>query len=351
MALSYGPLLADVYWIRAIQHYGDTKRSTRRRQELRAPVSAARPHHLARSAVQRRLHVRRDLSGRARPGRSRPARPGHPAPAEGAEGAARQLAAAAVAGVHLLLVARGLPHRRLLVRPSRQAPRRADLDGAARGRHAGAGRQPRRLAADVAARRPDGIRRVVPQRGRAAAAAARRDGPDGCAESPAGGIPLTDRSARPPGGPIWCAPACCAACRGSQRRCRITGSRVTPPHWIPRHACCRCRTRRGRDDCRRGAGAAGRQLPERLHLPAAAARVGGVAGVALPVVPAGAVVVRERAAGELAGAPRPVPQLPGANQPPVSDRRSPDRRALRRRVLLVRADGRSASSGRCSAAR
>jgi tetratricopeptide (TPR) repeat protein len=28
MALSYHSLLADVYWIRAIQHYGDTKRST-----------------------------------------------------------------------------------------------------------------------------------------------------------------------------------------------------------------------------------------------------------------------------------------------------------------------------------
>lgn len=28
MALSYDALLADVYWIRAIQHYGDTKRST-----------------------------------------------------------------------------------------------------------------------------------------------------------------------------------------------------------------------------------------------------------------------------------------------------------------------------------
>ena len=30
MALSYDSLLADVYWIRAIQHYGDTKRSTGR---------------------------------------------------------------------------------------------------------------------------------------------------------------------------------------------------------------------------------------------------------------------------------------------------------------------------------
>lgn len=30
MALSYGPLLADIYWIRAIQHFGDTKRSTDR---------------------------------------------------------------------------------------------------------------------------------------------------------------------------------------------------------------------------------------------------------------------------------------------------------------------------------
>lgn len=29
MALSYGPLLADLYWIRAIQHYGDTRRSTK----------------------------------------------------------------------------------------------------------------------------------------------------------------------------------------------------------------------------------------------------------------------------------------------------------------------------------
>lgn len=28
MALSYAPLVADVYWIRAIQHYGGTKRST-----------------------------------------------------------------------------------------------------------------------------------------------------------------------------------------------------------------------------------------------------------------------------------------------------------------------------------
>lgn len=33
MALSYDSLLADVYWIRAIQHYGDTRRSASREKE------------------------------------------------------------------------------------------------------------------------------------------------------------------------------------------------------------------------------------------------------------------------------------------------------------------------------
>ena len=165
MALSYDSLLADVYWIRAIQHYGDTKRSTARDQELRAAVSAARPHDLARSAVQRRLLVRRDLPRRAGPGRPRPARPGDRAPAERAQGAARQLAAAPGAGVRLLLVVRGLQDGGVLVRPGVQAPGCAGLDGAAGRRDAGAGRQPARVAADVAARRAERGRRVVPQRG------------------------------------------------------------------------------------------------------------------------------------------------------------------------------------------
>ncbi len=53
----------------------------------------------------------------------------------------------------------------------------------------------------------------------------------------------------------------------------------------------------------------GRQLSERLHLPAAAARVGRLAGVALHGVQSPARVVREHAGHRLAGAARALPDV------------------------------------------
>ena len=117
LALSYDSLLADVYWIRAVQHYGDTKRSDDRRQELRAALPAARPDDVARSALQHRLPVRRHLPRRAAARRARPARPGHRAAREGARGAARQLASSTQAHrLRPLLVAPGLRDRGRVVR-------------------------------------------------------------------------------------------------------------------------------------------------------------------------------------------------------------------------------------------
>ena len=104
-ALSYDALLADVYWIRAVQHYGSTKLSTDARQAVRPALSAARSDDVARSALQHRVSVRRDLPGRAVSGGRRPARPGDRAAAEGASSAARQVGVRAGHRLRLLLVA------------------------------------------------------------------------------------------------------------------------------------------------------------------------------------------------------------------------------------------------------
>ena len=66
-------LAADVYWIRALQHFGGTRKATGQAQELRAALSAARHGDGARPALQHRLPLRRDLP---RPSRSRAGRAG-----------------------------------------------------------------------------------------------------------------------------------------------------------------------------------------------------------------------------------------------------------------------------------
>ena len=74
LALSFDALAADVYWIRALQHFGGTRKATaqERNYELLYPLldmaTGARP------VLQHRLPLRRDLPVRAEAGRARPAR-------------------------------------------------------------------------------------------------------------------------------------------------------------------------------------------------------------------------------------------------------------------------------------
>ena len=146
---------------------------------------------------------------------------------------------------------------------------------------------------------------------------------------------------RAPGrrGPSWRAAVCCAASARSDRPAvspRPNGE-VGARSRVP----ARCRCPRGREsDERRTLVVASwllrahrRQLPQRLHLPAAARQSVVVAGVAL-----------HRRAGACSRGTRtcrcvswlvlrrPLPHLPGADQRPVSDRRGRDRRAVRRGV-------------------
>ncbi len=95
LSIGYSALAADLYWIRAIQYYGDTKlrldqtrtRQTDRRIQaagrLRAAVPAARPDDDARSAVQHRVSVWLDFSRRAVSGRRGPSGSGHRAARKG----------------------------------------------------------------------------------------------------------------------------------------------------------------------------------------------------------------------------------------------------------------------------
>ena len=64
-ALGFDAILADVYWIRAIQHFGGTRRSQERRQVLQPAVPAARSDDDARPPLQHRLPLRRHLPLRA----------------------------------------------------------------------------------------------------------------------------------------------------------------------------------------------------------------------------------------------------------------------------------------------
>ena len=75
-ALSYDTLLADVYWIRALQHYGGErlKPGSERRYDLLYPLLDLTTTLDPRFTIG--VPVRGDLSGRAAPRRGRAARPG-----------------------------------------------------------------------------------------------------------------------------------------------------------------------------------------------------------------------------------------------------------------------------------
>ena len=81
IALAFDALAADVYWIRAIQHYGGDRLPDRTPLALRAALSAPRPDDHARSVLHDCLQVRRDLPERADPGG-----PGRPDLASGCSG-------------------------------------------------------------------------------------------------------------------------------------------------------------------------------------------------------------------------------------------------------------------------
>ena len=83
-ALSYRSLLADAYWIRALQHYGGTKRAEGGEKTVRPAVSVARPHHVSRPEVQYRISLRLDLSHRTAPRGTGTRRPRRDAAEEGA---------------------------------------------------------------------------------------------------------------------------------------------------------------------------------------------------------------------------------------------------------------------------
>ena len=59
-ALGFDALLADVYWIRAVQYYGDAEALDGEEEGIRPPPSAARHHHDTGPAIQHRVSVWRD---------------------------------------------------------------------------------------------------------------------------------------------------------------------------------------------------------------------------------------------------------------------------------------------------
>ena len=219
--------------------------------------------------------LRVDLPRRAAAGRPGPAGSRHRAAREGAAGAAGQVGVRAGDRLRPLLVAAGLRRggRLVLARRGDSRTRRSGWRRWPRSTLA-RGRQPRVLAAAVAGDRPDGGRRVVPQRGAAAAAAARCDGSDRPASRSRRSVPASGRADRRQTGPISAGRLPAAARRSippgrrigssagvvSLDRGRVCGPLPTEPS--PAHddvAARRPGVRARRPDRR--------QLSQRLHLP------------------------------------------------------------------------------------
>ena len=156
LTVAYQTLAADVYWIRAIQHYGGDRLSAGGRGALRAAVSAARHHDHARPALHHRLPVRRHLPGRAAARRAGPSRPGHRAPAEGHAGPTPPVAVPEDIGFVYYWQRARSGHRGALVPPRGHDSRRAQLARAARGDDARAGRRPSVVTLPVGADPRDG---------------------------------------------------------------------------------------------------------------------------------------------------------------------------------------------------
>ena len=90
---AYRALAADVYWIRAMQHYGGTRTPAGAPATRRHVTTLLYPlldlDDVARSALQHRLPLRRGLPRGGRTRRRRPSRPGDRAPREGIARTAR----------------------------------------------------------------------------------------------------------------------------------------------------------------------------------------------------------------------------------------------------------------------
>ncbi len=194
--------------------------------EVRAALAAARSHDHARSVLQHRLPVRRDLPERGATRRARPSRPGGRAAREGDRGSAAEVAVLPRHRVRLLLAPARLHDRGELVPARRRAAERAEL--AASARRVDAER------ATIGARRGCLWQQILPvrrsrgcggprERSLLAAAGARSDRPA------AGGSfagPVCPRAAGSRG-PISCAAASCRAFP-SIRPARPTSSIPTP---------------------------------------------------------------------------------------------------------------------------
>ena len=160
-ALSYDTLLADVYWIRALQHYGGErlKPDQERRYDLLYPLL-----DLATTLDPRfygRVSVRRHLSGRAAPGWSRAARSGDRAAEEGDRVRPGQVGLLPRHRLHLLLEPSRLSECGRVVRARRRSAGRAVVAEDVRGGHADARRRSSGVARDVEADRPERGERVA----------------------------------------------------------------------------------------------------------------------------------------------------------------------------------------------
>ena len=305
---SFTPLVADVYWVRAVQYYGGTRLSQSRDQALRPAVPAARHHDVARPAVQHRLPLRIDLP--------------------------RRDATPAGAGRPDLAVA-------LLEKGFRANPTRwqylqdigfvyywwlGDYQQAARVVRQGGRRPGRAVVAAVAGRRHARPRAATGAvRACSGSRCARRPTTSGCATTPRLRLAQLDaldaidqltavvaafkaRTGRVPGvvGRARAGADAARACRSTRPASPFvldpaTGARRPCSRVAPEPAAGRGAGRPGRRALRQPDGLPGRrpvrprhrQLPQRLHLPAAARPVDRLARVALHGVRARAELVRE----------------------------------------------------------
>ena len=342
--------LADVYWIRAVQHYGGTKLVAPSRTssyDLLYPLldltTSLDPHF--------NIAYRFGAIFLAEPP---PGGPGRPDQAiallrEGARGAAattgsspRTSASSTTGGSSDYATA-----AEWFDRAARDPGAPNWLEPLAAVTLA-AGRQPRRVAPAVAGRSLDQRRGRLAARRRPRCRLQQLDAMDqidalerrrraSTSSAPARRPRSWARAGR--------APACSAACRSIRPAIRIGSIRTAARHARPQSPLNPLPLPSGRSaDDRRAAGPSScsallglrrRQLPQRLHLPAAARASRSSGRRRTARVQPRARVVREHAGRELAGAARPLPHLRRADRVDVSDRRAGDRRAVRRRRICV----------------
>ena len=204
LALSYDSILADVYWIRAVQHVRRHQAGPDGRSQLRAAVSAARPDHLARSALRRRLSVRRALPRRAAARRAGPPRSGDRAAARSGSRRSPTTGSSyqAIGFVHYWSHQDYATAADWFDRAAKlpEAPTWMAALAAVTLAEGGNREASRQLWQQILT---DRQRRLVPARGRSAPEAARRDGSDRAAPERSSMPSRPGTGARPRTGPSW----------------------------------------------------------------------------------------------------------------------------------------------------